>query len=83
MPPFIAYRAKDWQPIKCEVTADRVVVHFGAHMVGEVTRYALPQLHALNFVPKGMLHGGVTRSLTLDAHGKCLGSAVLEIVGAR
>ncbi|WP_455423583.1 AtuA-related protein [Billgrantia zhangzhouensis] len=45
-------------------------------------RYALPQLHALNFVPKGMPHGGVTRSLALDAHGKCLDSVILEIVGA-
>ena len=48
-------------------------------MAGEVTRYALPQLHALNFVLKGVLRGGVTRSLALDAHGKCLGSAILEM----
>ncbi len=62
-----------------------MLAHFGARMAGEVTRYALPQLHALNFVLKGALRGGVTRSLALDAHGKCLGSAILEmeIDGAR
>ena len=27
----------------------------------------------------GILRGGVTRSLGLDAHGKCLGSALLDL----
>ena len=40
-------------------------------------RYELAQLHALNFVLPGLLRGGVTRSLALDAHGKCLGAALL------
>ena len=75
----IAYRAEDWPLIEREVTAERVLAHFGARMAGEVTRYALPQLYALNFVLKGALRGGVTRSLALDAHGKCLGSAILEM----
>jgi hypothetical protein len=44
---------------------------------GDVTRYLLPQLGALNFVMQQALGGGVTRSLALDAHGKCLGAALL------
>jgi hypothetical protein len=44
-----------------------------------ITRYELPQLHALNFVIRGALTGGVTRSLALDAHGKCLASVLLEM----
>lgn len=75
----IAYRAADWPLIEREVTAERVAAHFGPTIAGEVTRYALPQLHALNFVLRGALRGGVTRSLALDAHGKCLGSAILEM----
>lgn len=73
----IAYRAEDWPLIERAVTAERVTAVLGH--AGEVMRYALPQLHALNFVLKGALRGGVTRSLALDAHGKCLGSAILEI----
>jgi hypothetical protein len=44
-----------------------------------VRRYELPHVHALNFVLPGILRGGVTRSLALDAHGKTLGSALLEL----
>ena len=48
-------------------------------MRGDVTRYELPQLGALNFVLEGALGGGVTRSLALDAHGKSLSSALLSM----
>ena len=44
---------------------------------GEVERYVVPHLGALNFVLHDALGGGVTRSLALDAHGKCLSSAIL------
>jgi hypothetical protein len=37
-------------------------------------------LAALNFVLHGSLAGGVTRSLALDAHGKCLASGLLAMV---
>jgi len=36
-------------------------------------------VQALNFVLPGILRGGVTRSLALDAHGKCLGAALLDL----
>jgi len=39
----------------------------------------LPQLGALNFVMHNALGGGVTRSLALDAHGKCLSSKLLSL----
>jgi hypothetical protein len=48
-------------------------------VLGDVVRYTLPGLGALNFVMQQALGGGVTRSLALDAHGKCLGSALLGI----
>jgi hypothetical protein len=44
-----------------------------------VRRYELPNVQALNFVLPGILKGGVTRSLALDAHGKALGAALLDI----
>ncbi|MFC6488611.1 hypothetical protein [Nitratireductor sp. GCM10026969] len=75
----IAYRPEDWPLIEREVTAERVAAHVGHVDACEVTRFALPQLQALNFVLKGNLRGGVTRSLALDGHGKCIGSVVLEM----
>lgn len=59
------------------VTADAVKRFLGERIRGEVTRFELPQLQALNFVLTRSLHGGVTRSLAMDAHGKCLSGVLL------
>jgi hypothetical protein len=75
----IAYEAKDYPVLERQVTAERVKEHFSEIVQGEVVRYTLPDLGALNFVLRGALDGGVTRSLALDAHGKCLGSAILDL----
>ena len=61
------------------MTAERVKDHFHGIVRGEVERYALPQIGALNFVLHDALGGGVTRSLALDAHGKSLSSAFLSL----
>ena len=61
------------------LTADRVARQLTPIADGPVTRYELPNLHALNFVIEGALAGGVTTSLRLDAHGKSLSYAVLGI----
>ena len=67
-------------PFLCEfLTPERVRAHFGSLVHGDVVRYELPKLHALNFVMRGALAGGVTRSLALDAHGKCLSSVLLDL----
>jgi hypothetical protein len=47
---------------------------------GEIRRYELPQLGALQFACTQALNGGVTTSLALDAHGKSLSSALLEMI---
>ena len=75
----IAYRAKDWPILVRQVTAERVRDHFGTMVCGEVLRYELPQIGALNFVMHDALGGGVTRSLALDPHGKCLSSLLLTL----
>ena len=75
----IAYDIKDFPTIERMVTAERVKQHYAGIAKGEVDRYVLPQLGALNFVLHDALGGGVTRSLCLDAHGKCLGSAILSM----
>jgi hypothetical protein len=75
----IAYDPDDYAFLCAHVTADRVRGHFTGIACGEVERYELPGLAALNFVLRGALAGGVTRSLWLDPHGKCLGSVLLGL----
>ena len=76
---LIAYERKDYELLRRQVTPERVRQHFAGLVQGSVTRYDLPQLGALNFVMQQALGGGVTRSLALDAHGKCLGAALLAM----
>ena len=47
--------------------------------IGRVTRYALPGIHAFNFVIESALAGGASRSLRLDSQGKALGTALMEL----
>jgi hypothetical protein len=76
---LIAYRQEDYDRLVEYVTAERVKEWFKEIVHGEVKRYELPKLGALNFVMERALGGGVTRSLALDAHGKTLSSALLEM----
>ena len=75
----IAYDPKDYPCLERHVTAERVKAYFAELVRGEVVRHALPGLGAQNFVMHEALGGGVTRSLALDAHGKCLSSAILDL----
>jgi hypothetical protein len=75
----IAYDPGDFAFLREHLTADRVKAHFADIVHGAVDRYELPGLGALNFVMHSALGGGVTRSLSLDAHGKSLSSCLLEM----
>ena len=75
----IAYDIKDFPAIEKSLTAERVRAHYAGIALGRVERFVVPQLGALNFVLHDALGGGVTRSLALDAHGKCLSSAILAL----
>jgi|SRR5215831_10689701 len=75
----IAYRREDYPLLVERLTADAVRQHLRGIVDGEVRRYELPDLGALQFVCTQALRGGVTTSLALDAHGKSLSSALLEM----
>ena len=75
----IAYRDEDYPVLLKAVTAERVKEFLGEIVAGEVVRYELPNICALNFVLHDALAGGVTRSLALDTHGKTLSSILLEM----
>jgi len=62
-----------------EVTAVRVKEHFGSMVTGEVVRYEVPNVLALNFVLRGALGGGGPRSLRSDNLGKALGGALVRL----
>lgn len=61
------------------LTAERVKEHVGPLCKGDVIRYELPNLNALNFLLNDSLDGGGTVSLKLDAQGKTHGSIVLRM----
>jgi hypothetical protein len=76
---LIAYRP-EYYPILVEhVTVERVKEHFRGICLGEVERYELPNLGALNFLLHHALGGGGTVSLRLDAQGKTLSAALLRM----
>jgi len=62
-----------------EVTAERVKQHFRGICHGEVERFELPNLGALNFLLHESLGGGGTLSLMTDAQGKTFSTALLRM----
>jgi len=76
---LIAYREDDYELLRTKVTAAAVKQHLGRIVRGEVRRYELPGLGALQFVCERALDTGVTTSLAIDPHGKTLSYALLEM----
>lgn len=75
----IAYDEEDYALLVEQLTADRVKAHFGPLVEGDVERYELSNLHALNFLLHGALDGGGTVSLMTDAQGKVFSTALLRM----
>jgi hypothetical protein len=73
------YRDELFEQLVREVTADRVREHLAGQVRGEVVRYVLPNLCALQFCCRQALDGGVTTSLALDTHGKGLSFRLLSM----
>jgi hypothetical protein len=61
------------------VTADVVRAVFGPILKGDVERFELPKIGALNFALHGALGGGRTRNLAFDESGKALSSRLLAL----
>jgi hypothetical protein len=75
----IVFEDRHYPVLLREVTAERVKPFFGEMVQGEVTRYELPNLGALNFLMQGALDGGGTLSLRTDAQGKTYSAALLRM----
>ena len=70
---------EDYELLRRLLTAERVKAHFKAICRGEVERYELPNLLALNFILHDSLGGGGSASNKTDAQGKTHGLALLEM----
>ena len=73
----IAYEPELYPLLKSQLTAERFKDFYAGTVKGEVRRYEVDAIGALNFVAQGALGGGVSRSLCLDNYGKALSAAVL------
>ena len=76
---LIPYSAEDYALIEQQITAEAVKKHFGNMVKGDVERFDLPNLHALNFLLHARLGGGGTLSLMTDAQGKTFSTALLRM----
>ncbi|MDS1139575.1 hypothetical protein RE432_03935 [Pusillimonas sp. SM2304] len=72
-----AYEPEFYDLLKTQLTAERLKAFYRAAIKGEVLRYEVDNIQALNFVAHGALGGGVSRSLCLDNYGKALSAAIL------
>jgi len=75
----IAWSPQLWDLLVEQVTESAVARLFASRRPASVTRYLLPELHAMNFVLDGVLDGGVNSSLNLDTHGKSLSYLLLDL----
>ena len=76
---LIAFKDELYPILVREVTAERVKQHFKGICHGEVERFELPNLGALNFLLHESLGGGGTLSLMTDAQGKTFSTALLRM----
>ena len=75
----IALKREHYSTILREVTPERVKAFFGDLVKGEVERFELPNLGAINLLLHEALGGGGTVSLRIDAQGKTYGAALLRM----
>lgn len=75
----IALRPEYYPVLVDQLTKERVREHFRGICLGDVERFELPNLHALNFLLHESLGGGGTVSLKTDAQGKTLSTAMLRM----
>ncbi|MCS7032912.1 MAG: hypothetical protein NZ561_02830 [Phycisphaerae bacterium] len=76
---ILAFDRAGYDLLVAHLTAERVHAFFAPYGVTKTVRYELPNLLALNFVLSDVLDGGGSVSLRIDAQGKAMGQALLEL----
>ena len=75
----IAYNKEGYDYLGRVLTETKVAEFFLPLKLKKVERFALPGIHAYNFLLYDVLAGGASRSLRIDSQGKTLGLAILEM----
>ena len=76
----LAYDRRGYEILREWLTPERVKQHFGDIVQGDVERYELPNLMALNFLLHDSLGGGGSASIKNDAQGKTHGMGLLRML---
>ena len=76
---IFAHTREDYELLREVLTTERVKQHFAKICLGDVVRYEMPNLLALNFILGDSLGGGGSESLKTDAQGKVHGLGILEM----
>jgi hypothetical protein len=76
---LIPFNESDYSMLCEKVTVQKVKEHLNDIVKGEVTRYEMPNISSLLFVCSQALNTGVTTSWVMDAHGKTLSYALLQM----
>ena len=77
---IMAYDERGYEILVEWLTADRVKAHFDEIVQGDVKRYELPNLLALNFILHDSLGGSGSARLQNDAQGKTHGMGLLRML---
>ncbi|MEI6838081.1 MAG: hypothetical protein WCK56_09825 [Alcaligenaceae bacterium] len=75
----IAYDIRDYSVLLEQVTIEAVQALYGPITKGEIRRYEVPLIGALNFVMTDVLEGGRSRTLAFEESGKALSSLMLTM----
>ena len=75
----LAYDEQAYEILRDWLTPERVRAHFAGIVLGQVERFEMPNLRALNFILHDSLGGGGSASLKNDAQGKTHGMALLRM----
>ncbi len=75
----IARNLQAYEKLVANLTAEKVQEYFSSLKPEKVERFLLPNLCACNFVLHNVLKGGGSLNLHIDAQGKALGQALLEM----
>jgi len=76
---IIAFNENGYEIIRKHLTEEKIKEYFKGICLGDVRRYELPNIRALNFLLNDTLGGGGTISLKHDAQGKTLAAALLRM----
>lgn len=76
---LVAWDDEGYAVLRELLTPERVKAHYGSLVTGEVQRFEMPNIRALNFVLHGALDGGGTRSLRSDHLGKTMYAWLLRM----